>query len=280
VGGALIVALAVPVGVTLGSPFVGSMSRPANWDVAACDIGQGDAVLIRSAGATALIDTGPEPAALEQCLALLGIDRIDLLVITHWDADHAGGVQAVVGRVGQVIHGPLDGDRSERVLGPLARAGADAVEVVAGHRGALGDARWRVLWPKPGASPGNDASVVLDLDAPGYRGVFLGDLGEGAQARMLRSAVLGPADLVKVAHHGSADQSEALYRELDAEVGLIGVGADNGYGHPTDRLLHLLVNVGTVPVRTDAAGTSVLTVSAEGRFGLWTERAGVVGARP
>lgn len=280
VAGVLVVALGVPVGVTLGSPLVAGMSRPANWDVAACDIGQGDAVLIRSADATALIDTGPEPAALERCLTLLAIDRIDLLVMTHWDADHAGGVQAVVGRVGLVIHGPLDGDRSRRVLGPLTRAGADAVEVVAGHHGILGDARWRVLWPKPGASPGNDASVVLDLDAPEYRGVFLGDLGEGAQARMLRSPVIGPVDLVKVAHHGSADQDDALYRELDAGVGIIGVGPENGYGHPTDRLLDLLAAVGTTPVRTDLGGTSVLTATSDGAFGLWSERAGGVGARP
>ncbi len=76
----LAVGLAVPVGVGFAAPVVVGATRPGAWDVAACDVGQGDAVLIRSAGATALIDTGPEPAALERCLALLGIGRIDLLV--------------------------------------------------------------------------------------------------------------------------------------------------------------------------------------------------------
>jgi competence protein ComEC len=103
--------------------------------------------------------------------------------------------------------------------------------------------------------------------------VFLGDLGEGAQTRLLRSIDLGPVDLVKVAHHGSADQSEALYRELAATVGVIGVGADNGYGHPTDRLLGLLNATGTVVVRTDHSGTAVLTADGDGRFRLWSERA-------
>ncbi len=279
VGGVLVVAAALPLGVTVGAPLVGVMTRPARWDVAVCDIGQGDAVLIRSADEMALIDTGPDPVALERCLSLLGIERIDLLVVTHWDADHAGGAAAVVGRVDLVIHGPADGDRSRRVVDPLIRAGAEAVEVVFGDRGSLGEARWRVLWPKPGAVPGNDASVVLDLDAPGYTGVFLGDLGEQAQARMLRTAALGPVDLVKVAHHGSADQSEALYRELGAAVGLIGVGSENGYGHPTDRVLEILTGTGTAAVRTDLAGTSVLTATGEG-FELWSERAGGVGARP
>lgn len=275
----LAVCLAAPIGSGLGAPAVIGATRPGSWDVAACDIGQGDAVVVRSARATALIDTGPEPAALERCLALLGVDRLDLLVVTHWDADHAGGATAVVGRVDTVIHGPLDGGRSERVLGPLVRGGAEAVEVVAGHQGRLGDAGWRVVWPEPRAAPGNDASVVLALDAPTYRAVFLGDLGEGAQERMLASVELGPVDLVKVAHHGSADQSERLYEELDATVGVIGVGADNGYGHPTDRLLGLLLESGTTAVRTDRSGTATLTADGEGGFRLWSER-GEVGARP
>ncbi|GAA4381845.1 ComEC/Rec2 family competence protein [Agromyces bauzanensis] len=276
----LVLATAMPLGAAAGGPLVGAATRPRDWDVAACDIGQGDAVLVRSAGATALIDTGPEPFALERCLTMLGIERIDLLVLTHWDADHVGGAGAVAGRVDTVIHGPLDGDRSDRVLDPLALGGAATIEVTAGHGGELGDARWRVVWPKARAVPGNDASVVLDLDAPGYRGVFLGDLGEEAQLRLLRSFDLGRVDLVKVAHHGSADQSEALYRELGATVGMIGVGAENGYGHPTDRLLDILTATGTTPVRTDRSGTAVLTADDAGGFGLWTERGGgAVGGR-
>ncbi|WP_136707144.1 ComEC/Rec2 family competence protein [Agromyces sp. H66] len=279
VAGLLVAATAVPLGAAAGGPLIGAATRPRDWDVAACDIGQGDAVLVRSAGATALIDTGPEPESLDRCLAMLGIERVDLLVLTHWDNDHVGGAGAVAGRVDTVIHGPLDGDRSDRVLGPLAQGGAELIEVIAGHAGELGDARWRVVWPKPRAIPGNDASVVVDLDAPGYRGVFLGDLGEDAQLRLLRSIDLGRVDLVKVAHHGSADQSEALYRELGATVGVIGVGADNGYGHPTGRLLDILTATGTTPLRTDRSGTSVLTADGSGGFALWTER-GTVGGRP
>src|SRR5215207_5288280 len=134
---------------------------------------RGGDTFVRSESSIALIDTGPDPAALERCRSFLGIDRIDLLVLTHWDVDHVGGAPAVVGRVDAVIHGPLDGIRSSRVLGPLVAAGAAAVEVVAGHHGVLGDARWRVLWPTPGIPPGNDASVVLEVDAPAFSGVFL-----------------------------------------------------------------------------------------------------------
>ena len=276
---ALVVGLAVPVGVSIGAPLVIGATRPGDWDVAACDVGQGDAMLVRSAGATALIDTGREPAPLERCLALLGITRIDLLLLTHWDADHVGGTAAVVGRVETVIHGPLDGERSDRVLAPLDRGGAEMTEVVAGDRGELGEASWRVIWPKPHAVPGNDGSVVIDLHAPDYRAVFLGDLGEGGQTRMLASTDLGRVDLVKVAHHGSADQNARIYRELGATVGLIGVGADNGYGHPTDRLLDLLDEAGTAAVRTDRSGTFTLDADGEGGFALWSQRADI-GSRP
>ncbi|WP_168209071.1 ComEC/Rec2 family competence protein [Agromyces intestinalis] len=270
--GALAVLVAIPVGVTAGAPTLRSWSMPGDWQFAACDVGQGDAMLVRSAGAVALIDTGPDPAALSTCLGRLGIGHIDLLVLTHWDTDHVGGFEAVDGRVGTVLHGPLDGGRSSRVLGPLVAGGAESVEVVAGRSGRLGDDRWTVRWPEPDEPPGNDASVVIQLDAPGFRALFLGDLGEDAQRRMSRTADLPPVDVVKVAHHGSADQYPELYRSLGARVGLIGVGADNGYGHPTAKTVDLLADAGIAVVRTDRDGTSVLTIDERRDIRLWTER--------
>lgn len=269
---ALVLLLAVPLGVVAGPAVVARAAHPGDWDVANCDVGQGDAVLVRSEGATALFDTGPDAAALRRCLDVLGIQRIDLLVLTHWDADHVAGRDAVVGMVQTVVHGPLDEEKSARVLEPLLARGAEAVEVTAGRHGTLGDSRWRVLWPPADHAPGNDASVVLELDGRMGRAVFLGDLGEEAQSRVLASAKPGPVDLVKVAHHGSADQSARLYEALSATVGVIGVGAENTYGHPTGDLLDLLGRVGTVPVRSDRTGTALLTATGDGGFSLWTER--------
>lgn len=275
----LVLAVAVPVGVAAGRPIVARAALPGDWNVLQCDVGQGDAVLARDAGATLLVDTGADPAVLERCLDLAGVRRLDLAVITHWDADHAGGVEAISGRVDVVLHGPLDGVRSDRALGPLVRGGAEIVEVGSGASGTLGAADWRVLWPPPRTTPGNDASVVLDLRSEGFRTLFLGDLGEEAQTRLQREHDIGRADVVKVAHHGSADQSPELYRELAAPIGLVGVGAKNGYGHPTDSLLDLLADGGTTVVRSDLAGTSAL-VADGGGFRLWSERAAHVGGDP
>ncbi|MDR5700737.1 ComEC/Rec2 family competence protein [Agromyces aerolatus] len=287
VAGALVVSIAVPLGLSVGGPALRRAGLPGDWIVVACDVGQGDAVLVRDGDAVALIDTGPDEAALERCLGLVGVEHIDLLVLTHWDADHVAAVAAVAGRVATVIHGPLDGDRSAGPLRLLADGGAVAHEVVEGVRGRLGEAEWDVMWPPAGQAPGNDASVVLDLQAAEFRGVFLGDLGEAAQAHVLADARPGRVDLVKVAHHGSADQSAALYAELGATVGIIGVGAGNGYGHPTGSLLDMLAAQHTAVVRTDDSGTAVLSVEEapldegpvdrapveDAGFRVWTERA-------
>ncbi|MGR0221628.1 ComEC/Rec2 family competence protein [Agromyces sp. ZXT2-6] len=275
----LVVAVALPVGAAAGRPLVARAALPGDWQIMQCDVGQGDAVLVRDAGATLLVDAGPDPGALERCLDLAGIRRLDLAVITHWDADHAGGVAAIAGRVGVVLHGPLDGGRSKRALAPLVGGGAEVMEVASGASGSLGEADWRVLWPPARTAPGNDASVVLDLRSERFRAVFLGDLGEEAQERLRRDHDLGRADVVKVAHHGSADQSAELYRELAASVGFVGVGAENGYGHPTESLLDLLAHGGTAVVRSDQVGTSAL-IAADGGFRLWSERAADVGGDP
>jgi competence protein ComEC len=260
----------------VGGAVVTRVGRPADWQYAMCDVGQGDATLVRSAGAVALVDLGPEPAPLRACLEDLGIGRIDLVVLTHFDLDHVGGAEAVLGRADRVLTGPTGEQADERLLDALAAGGAVVEHVERGDRGMLGALSWEVLWPPPrGSTPGNAASVTLRwscaetacLDA-----VMLGDLGEEAQARMAGAVDLRPVDVVKVAHHGSADQSARLYEQLDATVGLIGVGADNDYGHPTVSLLGILAATGTSALRTDEDGLILIAPGDGGGVDVWTSR--------
>lgn len=278
VSGVLVLTVAIPLGLVAGSGLSRAVTRPADWEIAMCNIGQGDAVLVRNAGRIALIDTGPEPAPLTRCLDELGVQRIDVLVLTHWDLDHSGGAAAVSGRVTTVLHGPADGAKSERILAPLLRGGADAHEVQAGASGMLGDAPWRALWPPPHQAPGNDAGIVLLIEAASWRGIFLADLGEGAQDRMLRLSHPPPVDVVKVAHHGSADQSSVIYQRLAARLGLVSVGAENTYGHPTVHALELLRAAGTAVVRSDRSGVALVSFDAGMR--VWTDRPLAAGERP
>ncbi|MBX3100066.1 MAG: ComEC/Rec2 family competence protein [Salinibacterium sp.] len=250
------------------------LTRPTDWQFAGCDVGQGDAVVVRSGGQIMLIDTGPDSARLTHCLSELGIDRVDVLVLTHWDKDHVGGVDAMVGRADRVLVGPADGN-SERVIADLVAGGAAVEHARQGLSGVLGSLDWRVVWPPTrmvGIEPGNPASVTIMVDCVSgcLSAVFLGDLGEAAQERLPH---IGHVDVVKVSHHGSADQSEAFYRELGATVGIIGVGADNGYGHPTDRLLDILGSAGTVAERTDLHGLILVSSGdSPGAVSVWTAR--------
>jgi competence protein ComEC len=282
-GFAMVVVLVVCGAVAVGGRVAHQSGRP-DWQYAACDVGQGDAMLVRSAGMTALIDTGPEPEPLAACLADLGIGRVDLLVLTHFDLDHVGGVDAVLGRADRVLVGPSGSADDDVIVADFAAHGAHVERATRGMSGMLGELRWSVLWPPveaAGVEPGNGASVTTRFDGIGrcsggcLSSVFLGDLGEEAQSRVLRLG-LQSADVVKVAHHGSSDQSDQLYARLDAVVGLIGVGADNGYGHPTARLLDLLAASRTVVERTDTDGM-VLVAPGEtpGTVTVWTARGDV-----
>ncbi len=279
--GVLALAILVSAGVGIGTKLGGSGARPAEWEVASCDIGQGDASVVRSETHFALIDTGNDPAALLGCLDDLGAASIDLLVLTHFDLDHVGAATALIGRVDLVLHGPTDGPTAVHLLDQLAAGGARVQQVSRGARGTLGIVGWRALWPPAGEiEPGNDASVVLRTDGT-LRSIFLGDLGEAGQRAVLRVGDLSagaaggipmPAvDVVKVAHHGSSDQYPRLYDALRARVALISCGIDNDYGHPTGELLGILRDDRAVILRTDLEGELLVSANGDG-MRTWAER--------
>ncbi len=266
-----ILVLAAALGALLATgPIADGIERartPAAWTIVACDIGQGDALLVRSAGVVALIDTGPAPAPLARCLADLGISHIDLLVLTHFDLDHRGGVAAVQGRVGEVLHGPIDGLDDARGLEHLAAGGARITSAVRGMTGMLGESRWRVLWPRATTAPGNDGSVAVDFRGGGVpTSLFLGDLSEAGQQAMAADApLLASYQVVKVAHHGSADQDPTLYERIHPSLSIVSVGADNDYGHPRAETLDML----------DALHSRIVRTDQEGMIAVWADDAGL-----
>ncbi|MFP7833056.1 ComEC/Rec2 family competence protein [Marisediminicola sp. LYQ134] len=276
--GVAVLSVCVVVGSTSGvtSRVLEHVDRPHDWTIAACDVGQGDAMVVRNGGEVALIDTGADPLLLDACLGDLGIDTIDLLVLTHFDLDHVGGVPAVIGRAARVLTGPPDDD-AEALLLDLRRGGADVDEVRAGQTGTLGEQTWGVLWPPSRAQTpaGNDASLVIHWNgdcATCASALFLGDLGEESQRRLLGANAITPVDVVKVAHHGSSDQSAELYDTLAAALALIGVG-ENDYGHPSRRSLDIVESTGGTVARTDRHGLVLVTKQRDGRLTVWSERA-------
>ncbi len=270
--------IVVTVGVTAGSSIHSNLTRPSDWEIAACDIGQGDSVLVRSVGQVALVDTGRDPKLLTRCLDTLRVTHI----VTHYDLDHVGGTAAVFGMVTRAMIGPTADANDQRLADSVAQHGALVEHVSQGLAGTLGELRWEVLWPRSplrGVQPGNDASVTVRFSGAGpcvhgcLTSIFLGDLGEEPQALvMAANPTIGKVDVVKVAHHGSADQNELLYQKLKATVGLISVGLGNSYGHPTDRLLGILARAGTRAFRTDYEGMVLVSPRPGGGESVWSER--------
>ncbi len=243
------------------------------WDVLNCDVGQGDALLLRSANAVALIDVGPDPTLLKACLGTASVRRIDLLIISHYDADHVAGIDALEGiEIGLAV---LPGFEDDRPLADKVQRRMDqwAQSQTIGQRGMsgeLGSCRWWILEPSfnaSEASDSNDASLVALFDCEDYRLLALGDLGEQGQNRLLASSasILKAATplVLKVAHHGSADQSRELHEYLAPKVALVSVGA-NRFGHPTDRVLRILNSTGTSVFRTDQEGAVSVQAGVDG----------------
>lgn len=264
---ALLVALLAPPAVRL---LPGTTDD--SWRIAACAVGQGDAMVLRGSGPdppTVLVDTGPDPALLTRCLDLLEVYRIDLLILSHPHADHTGGAEALRGRR----------IPAAQWVCPLPEAGTQAAPEPAPETVLRGDS-WagegldlEVLWPPDLAAieqaarldadtgeqdAANDCSITLAATwADGTRLVALGDLEPAAQA-VLAELDPGPVDVVKVAHHGSRFQEHVLYESLDARTALVTVGQDNTFGHPTPELLGMLAQQNTAVLRTDRDGTVVL----------------------
>ncbi len=246
---------------------------PKDWDIAACDVGQGDALVVKSGDSYALIDTGRYPERITKCLNKLGVEQIELLVLTHFDLDHVGGVVNVETITGQALIGPSVDEESDRLIRDLVFAGIEVNKAHRGDEGRLGEFTWRVVWPDPGREDmqtGNQGSVTIELSFNQFTALFTGDLDKEAENALLNSGELMNVDVVKVSHHGSADQSKEFYAAIDPEIAIFSVGKENRYGHPRQETLEIMQSLGAMTPRTDEDG--LILISHKGNtLSVWTE---------
>ncbi len=244
------------------------------------DVGQGDAILVESAGgARMLVDGGPDPDRL-----LLQLDarippwdrRIDVLVLTHPHEDHVAGLVRVLERyrVGRAYEPGMHGSGPGWVAWNAAlRDGPPHGSLAAGARILLDEIQLTVLWPSPGTVPQepaatgrgiNRSSVILLGEASGRRFLLTGDAEEDVDP-VLVARGLPRLDVLKVAHHGSATATSAELLDITRpSIALISVGADNDYGHPAPSTLARLREAQAELFRTDRDGTIEVTLSPDG----------------
>lgn len=280
------VLISVSLGIFLTStvltPYASQLSTPRNWAIVACNVGQGDALFVRDPkrpDEIMLIDTGDNPELLNSCMSQFGVNRISLLVLTHDDRDHVGALESVLGRVDSALISPtLFGETIEQ-RGVVQTLHESAVPY---QIGAAGDGRssegsglaWQVIAPQPTTVPAesNAASLVLLIEISGHRLLALADTGYEEQYRLRAAATLADINVVKIAHHGSRDQDVSLIDRLNADWGLVSVGADNSYGHPNAETLAAFARAGTRTLRTDEHGSVALVLEADGTLAPWVER--------
>jgi competence protein ComEC len=263
--GALVAVLAV-------MPAVSSWP-PGRWLLVACDVGQGDALVIAAGpGRGVVVDTGSDPLLVDGCLRDLGVVEVPLLVLTHPHFDHVGGMAGVFRkrRVSVVAVGH-DGHRGEssgepsavagRISADIARYGAREQRVAPGARWRFGPSEVTVLAPHGDsvqAGPGqgsivNNASVVLHVRWAAGAALLSGDMETEAQADLVRRGV-PRVEILKVAHHGSGRQDPAFLEAAGAQAALISVGAGNDYGHPAPSTVAMLGRHHMRVYRTDQSG--------------------------
>jgi competence protein ComEC len=251
---------------------------PRDWMFLACDVGQGDGLLVRVGATEAmLVDAGPDPIAIDRCLHQAGVSSLPVVVLTHFHADHVDGLPGAVGgrRVGEIWISPLASPPYEAAAlrGLATTLAAPVRSPPLGERGSLGSVRWEVLGPVSARVPAkpegadvavessveNDASLVFRIELEQIRLLLTGDAEPDAQGRILRTGADLRADVLKLPHHGSARQDRAFLAATGATVAVASAGTDNDYGHPAPRTVELVRSLGMVVLRTDLQGSVAIS---------------------
>jgi len=268
---AIFASLTVGVAVTLPVP-----GWPGSWSVVFCDVGQGDAAVVRVAdGVAVLIDAGPDPPALQRCLGSLGVKRLALLVFSHEHSDHVAGAANLARRIpidGVLVRSGLPDAEMQRVGAFLGDPKVPVVATWAGQVVDIGEGmdgtalvRWNTLRTGPstpvtttvgeGEDPqANNASTIGRVTVDGLSIMFTGDAEPEEQAALVSSGADLRADVLKTPHHGSAHQDAAFLSAVGARLAVISVGAGNVYGHPAGSTVKALQADGMKVYRTDQKG--------------------------
>ncbi len=205
-------------------------------EVVQLDVGQGQSLILRTRHHTLLYDAGPRSGTFDQgarvvlpSLRKLGVGGLDILLLSHADADHAGGATAIA-----------SGMPIKRVVG----GETEGLPAFLGTQPCLSGERWTwdgvvfELWQWPDATNGNAKSCVLQVEANGERLLLTGDIDRAAEQAFLASTLAVPTDWLQAPHHGSrSSSSRAFLQKLTPESVLISRGRGNAFGHPHPQVI-------------------------------------------
>lgn len=263
---------------------------PAN-ELHVLDVGQGDAILLTTdQGHSMLIDGGPSGSVLLP-LSATGVDEINILVVTHYDADHAGGLNDVL--QAYPVHEvwlPQTEPQTETGLRLLQLAEAEQAQVrfpQAGDHFTLDEFSISILSPDPtiptsSDTATNDQALVLGISL-GETDIFLTSdapvsrLGSAWERWLKASGVNVPLEVLKVGHHGSKTSTTGRFiNQIRPQLAIISVGERNRYKHPAPETLQALGQASIPTLRTDQVGTVSILLYPDGKIALENRPPGIL----
>lgn len=253
----------------------------ANDYVEFIDVGQGDSALIASQGKYCLIDTGVDQgySSIRKTLRDKNIKTIDVLIISHYHADHTGGLNDLVNEFNvlnliypeETPNTEISNDVLYAKKECLAEDG-DFYTAKAGQVINLGDFKLTVLYQGKNFSEENNRSVFLMAKIGDKKFLFTGDAESGEERELLNQNLNIKCDVLKVAHHGgSTSTSEDFLSEANPDYAVISCGKDNMYGHPHRETIFKLDSKNIKTYSTAKRGNIIFTVN-DGRIKVITEK--------
>ena len=226
-------------------------------EVIILDVGQADSILIRDGSSAVLVDAGVDDE-VATALARNNVRHLDAVVITHWDSDHCGGLDAVFDTVGVERIVVAEGAAANAPQSVTSLDLPRVESVLAGDSINVGRFCCRVVWPRSDVDGfDNEDSIALDVayeDAGVSMDVLLTGDTEVDEERAYAYAV-GEVDVLKLGHHGSAESVDAEVLEMfDPLLAVASAGEGNRYGHPAEACIELLAEHGTQTVCTKDVG--------------------------
>ena len=242
------------------------------------DVGQGDAAVLQCGGQSMMIDGGKAKASsyIYSWLKKNQISHLDVMVATHTDADHIGGLSGALNyaKVGTAYCPVTSGTTKtfQSFVKYLKKQGKSITVPKAGDEFSLGSAQVRILGPTDPQAEGNNSSIVLKVTFGDTSFLFTGDAEREEEQELLESGYDLESTVLKVGHHGSDTSTSYLFlRTVNPQYAVISVGADNTYGHPTEAVLSRLRDADVKTCRTDLQGT-ITAVSDGKKVTFQTER--------
>lgn len=274
--------------------YFGALTNPVGR-VVFLDVGQGDSIFIQLPfnRQTILIDTGgslpffepawkrkKKPFEVGRDIVLnelkgMGINKLDLLVLTHRDFDHIGGAQGIIGHlpIKTIMVSPyfLPSQAELVWLNKAKHLGTQLAIKKPGDSWSKGNAIFEVLWPAEKTATSNGTSLVLEAKFGGVNWLFTGDMEVPEEQKLLINDPDLKVDILKLGHHGSKTASSQLFLEkIQPKLAIISVGKHNRYGHPHQEVLNRLKQLNIPSLRTDQSGAITIQFYASQIFSIKT----------